>query len=86
MELKDLPGVHALPILRLQNKSYFIDLLLKQFRKIDNPEIFINFDTADGRVLCKYAKIVFCRCGVCAIVARPSNGDVCCSCCAHNLE
>jgi hypothetical protein len=86
MELKDLPGVHALPILRITNQSYFIDLLLKQFRDVDNAYNFIDFNSDDGRVLCEYAKIVSCRCGVFAIVARPEEGKVYCSCCLHKLE
>jgi hypothetical protein len=86
MELKDLPGVHALPILRLTDKSYYIDLYLKQFREVDNPGSFINFGSDEGKMLCKYAKIVSCRCGVCAIVAKPDEAQICCTHSLHTLE
>ena len=87
MELKDLPGVHALPILRLPKKSYFIDLALRQFREVENAGNFINFDTVDGKALCEYAKIVSCeKCGICAIVARLSEKHICCTSCICNLE
>ncbi|OHB49706.1 MAG: hypothetical protein A2Y10_05990 [Planctomycetes bacterium GWF2_41_51] len=44
IELKDLPAVAALPILRIPDKSYFIDLALKQFREVDSSFNYIDFD------------------------------------------
>ncbi len=86
MDLKDLPGVAALPILRLSDKYYFIDLYLKQFREVENPSEFVDFNSQDGKVLRKYAKIVSCRCGFYAIVARPAESNLCCYFCGHTLE
>ncbi len=86
MELKDLPGTYGLPILKLPETSYYIDLALKQFREVDNPMSYIDFDSSDGITLCKYAKIVSCSCSVCAIVARPLEAQVCCTKGLHTLE
>ena len=54
-------GPRHLTVLRLPGISYFIDLQLGQFRDVENPCNYIDFDSEDGRRLCQQANVISCR-------------------------
>ena len=63
-------GPWALPVVRNGLTSYFADLRLRQFRDISNPHNYVDFDSEQGRIICRQSGIVSCRqCGINAIVS-----------------
>ena len=70
-EKNSYEGPRHLTVLRLPGISYFIDLQLGQFRDVDNPGNYIDFDSDDGRRLCQQANVISCRkCRAHMIVSR----------------
>ena len=69
-------GPRMLPILRLSEASYFIDLQLGQFRDIEDPGNYTDFDSQDGRQMCQQANVVSCsKCGAHIIVSSRLRTD-----------
>jgi len=67
-------GPWALPIVRYGAVKYFADLRLKQFRDINNPHNYVDFDSERGQRICRQNGVVICpQCGTTVIVS-PSLG------------
>ena len=65
-------GPWVLPIARLVDSPYFIDLRLRQFRETMNPGSYVDFDSVEGRTKCRKAGVVTClRCGF-SVIMSPS--------------
>ena len=57
-------GPWVLPIVVYAGVQYFADLRLRQFRNINNLLDSIDFDTEQGRRMCRHNGVVHCRrCG-----------------------
>ena len=71
MEKKEeADGPWVLPIIQHGPTQYFADLRLRQFRNVENPHDYVNFDSEKGRQMCEQAGIVVCReCKMAAIVS-----------------
>lgn len=66
---KTYNGPRRLPVLALPKHSYYIDLVLGQFRDVENAYIFIDFDSEEGGLMCDTGNIVTCpACGTHMIV------------------
>ena len=53
-------GPWALPIVRYGVTKYFADLRLRQFRDISNPHNYVDFDSEQGRRICRYNGVIIC--------------------------
>ena len=63
-------GPWALPVVRNGPTSYFADLRLRQFRDINNPHNYIDFDCEQGRLICRQSGVISCsQCRTSAIVS-----------------
>jgi hypothetical protein len=63
-------GPRTLPIVRHDANMYFADLRLKQFRDIDNPHNYVDFDSERGQHMCMQNGIITCfHCGTTAIIS-----------------
>ena len=75
-------GTRVLPVARLNEAAYFIDLRQRQFRETMNPGSYVDFDSVKGRKMCKRAGVVTCLgCGL-SVIMSPSaiEGLRCCRC------
>ena len=60
----------VLPVVRLADTAYFVDLRLRQFRETMNPHNYVDFDSAKGKKMCREAGVITClHCGASAIVS-----------------
>ena len=63
-------GPWALPIVQDEATMYFADLRLRQFRQINNPHNYVDFDSEEGRKMYEQTGIVVCReCRMAAIIS-----------------
>ena len=63
-------GQRALPIVQYGQARYYVDLKLKGFWDIADPQSFIDFDSQRGRFMCEHLGIILCpECGTGAIVS-----------------
>ena len=53
-------GPWALPVVRNGLTSYFADLRLRQFRDVNNPHNYVDFDSEQGRLICRQSGIISC--------------------------
>ena len=64
-------GPWVLPIVVYGGVQYFADLRLRQFRHIDDPHDYVDFDTEPGQQMCRHTGIVYCqRCKTAFIIPR----------------
>ena len=77
------PGPHQLQIVRLHDVDYFVDIRMNQFREVENPHNFIDFDTEIGQQMWSECNIAECpNCGVDdAIWGHESGNKKVCSLC-----
>ena len=69
-------GPWALPIVQVGPTQYFADLRLRQFRDVNNPHNYVDFDSEQGRHMCERTAIVVCReCRTAAIVSTALKRD-----------
>jgi len=69
-EQRGFSGPWTLPIVLYKTTSYFADLRLKQFRDIDNPHNYVDFDSERGRLICRQNGVLLCQqCGTGSIVS-----------------
>ena len=60
-----------LPIVHYGTTGYFADLLLGQFRDIENPHHFVDFDSKQGRLMCGQTGVIWCpECRMSVIVSK----------------
>lgn len=63
-----------MPIVRVGPMQYFTDLRLRQFRDINNPHNYVDFDSEQGRQMCERTGVVQCpECRMTAII--PTTMD-----------
>ena len=54
-----------------QRARYFADLLLGEFRDIENPHSFVDFDSEQGRLMCRQTGVLWCPgCGMGVIISK----------------
>jgi len=63
-------GPWSLPVVQFGPTQYFADLRLRQFRNVQNPHEYLDFESEQGKEMCKRCGIVMCReCRMAAIVS-----------------
>ena len=50
---KVVTGPRVLPVVQYGQIRYFADLRLRQFRDIENPHNYVEFDSEQGRLICR---------------------------------
>ncbi len=66
-----ITGPMVLPVVQYGPTRYFADLRLKQFRDMENPHNFVDFDSEQGRLMCRQTGVLRCRqCGMGVIVSK----------------
>jgi DNA-directed RNA polymerase subunit RPC12/RpoP len=66
----------VLPIVRIRDKEYFVDLRLGQFREVHDPHSFIDFFTPEGDAVLEYVPLVECQhCGFRAIISSAYKDE-----------
>ena len=69
-------GPQPLAIVRLHGVEYFIDTDLSQFREVENPYNFIDFDTEIGQQMWSECHITECpNCGIDNAVWHHEDGE-----------
>ena len=70
-EQKVVAGPRVLPVVQYGQTRYFADLLLGQFRDIENPHNYVVFDSEQGQLMCKQTGILWCsECGMSVIISK----------------
>jgi len=70
-EQQIITGPRVLPVVQYGSTRYFADLLLGQFRDIKNPHNYVDFDSEQGRLMCKQTGILWCsECGMSVIISK----------------
>ena len=60
-----ITGPRILPVVQYGRARYFADLQLGQFRDIENPHRFVDFDSEEGRLMCRRIGVAWCgECGM----------------------
>jgi hypothetical protein len=73
---QDSGGPWALPIVQVGPTQYFADLRLRQFRDVNNPHNYVDFDSEQGRHMCERTGVVVCReCRTAAIISAALKRD-----------
>jgi len=68
---KAVTGPRILPVVQYEQIRYFAGLRLRQFRDIENPHNYVDFDSEQGRVMCKQTGILWCsECGMSVIISK----------------
>ncbi|MHC4103335.1 MAG: hypothetical protein ACYSR9_00235 [Planctomycetota bacterium] len=68
---KVVTGPKVLPVVQYGQIRYFADLRLRQFRDIGNPHNYVDFDSEQGRAMCKQTGILWCpECGMSVIISK----------------
>lgn len=76
MENKANSGLRMLPIVLYGGVQYFADLRLRQFRAVKNPFDSVDFDTNEGRRMCRHTGVVHCRrCGTGFIISKALEDE-----------
>ena len=66
-----ITGPRVLPVVQYGQVRYFADLLLGQFRDIENPHNYIDFDSEQGRLICRQTGVLWCsECGMSVIISK----------------
>ena len=73
---------HQFPGVNVHDVNYFIDVRLNQFRQVDNPHNFIDFDTEKGQRMYSKCTIMECpACGIDELFHEDEAGNMVCSRC-----
>ena len=77
-----------LPIVQWQGLDYFVDGRLNQFREVDNPHNFIDFDTMVGGQMCHELHVMKCpHCKLDELMYTEDDGNSLeCSRCGTEFE
>ena len=71
---KVVTGPRVLPVVQYGQIRYFADLRLRQFRDIENPHNYVDFDSEQGRLICRQTGVIQCpECGMSVIVSKASE-------------
>ena len=77
-----------LPIVHWNGLDYFVDGRLNQFREVDNPHNFIDFDTVIGGQMCQECHVMKCPyCELDELMYTDDDGNSLeCSRCGNRFE
>ena len=76
----------VLPTVRLDHGIYVIDLQLRQFRDTMVPSKRVDFDSVQGRQMCRQTGVVTClSCGMSVILSVSSDDALSCTRCGRQL-
>lgn len=65
-----------MPIVQVGPTQYFADLRLRQFRDVESPHDYVDFDSEQGQQMCEQTGVVVCReCRMTAIVSTALKRD-----------
>ena len=68
---KIVTGPRVLPVVQYGQTKYFADLRLAQFRDIENPHKYVDFDSRQGRLMCKQTCVIWCpECGMAVLISK----------------
>jgi len=71
---KIVTGPRLLPVVQCGPTRYFADLRLAQFRDIENPHSYVDFDSEQGRLICRQTGVIRCpECGMSVIISKASE-------------
>ena len=70
--------VHALKTTYINGRMYFIDLRLKEFRRVDMPCITVKFESKRGLWMCQKAGVI--QCSECDAYSHPARSTDYCQC------
>ena len=78
----------VLPLVRMGERTLFVDLRLRQFRTVGPPLTCIDFSSEDGKRMCEIANIASCpRCRTSVIVpGGRDEGELHCPDCLEVLR
>jgi len=63
-------GPWSLPAVQFGTTQYFADLRLRQFRNVQKPHEYWDFESEQGKQMCKRCGVVMCReCRMAAIIS-----------------
>lgn len=69
-------GPWMLPMVCYRTRRYFVDLRLRQFRDVENPHNFFDFEGEQGRQMCRHEGVTICpMCGMGAIVSTTLRNE-----------
>jgi hypothetical protein len=69
-ETEGANGPWVLPTIQHGSTQYFVDLRLRQFRNVKNPDDCVDFNTDKGRQMREQTGIVVCKeCRMAAIIS-----------------
>jgi len=67
---EEAEGPCVLPVVQHGATQYFADLRLRQFRNVQNPHEYWDFESEKGKETCEQSGIVMCReCRMAAIIS-----------------
>jgi len=66
-----ITGPRVLPVVQYGPTRYFADLFLGQFRDIENPHNYVDFNSEQGRLMCRQTGVLWCpECRMSVIVSK----------------
>ncbi len=66
-----ITGPRVLPVVQYGQVRYFADLFLGQFRDIENSHNYIDFDSEQGRLMCRQTGVIWCpECGMAVLISK----------------
>jgi hypothetical protein len=69
-ETEDAGSPWVLPVVQHGLTQYFVDLRLRQFKSVENPHEYVDFNCETGRRMYEESGIVVCReCQMAAIIS-----------------
>jgi len=69
-ENEETSGPWTLPVVRIGLMQYLADLRLRQFRNVQKPHEYWDFESEQGKQMCKRCGIVMCQeCRMAAIIS-----------------
>ena len=69
-ESEGTDGPWVLPVVRYGTTQYFADLRLRQFRNVQNPHEYLDFESEQGKEMCRRCGIVMClECRMAALIS-----------------
>jgi len=71
---EEFAGPWALPIVRYEATMYFADLRLRQFRDINNPHNYVDFDSERGQRMCRRNGVITCPQCRTTVIVSPALG------------
>jgi hypothetical protein len=64
-----------LPVVYFRTRRYFVDLRLRQFREMENPHHSVEFDSNEGRQICRQSGVITCRACRMSVIVPTAGQD-----------